>query len=102
MPVYRRSPPGLRNLASPVWGRPLDGSRYGAEPHRLVADAVARETWSGDAWESYIAEKMAAQLRVAYEDVPYYREVWQGRLDADGASPAPELAQWPVLKKTVL
>ncbi len=102
MPVYRRAPPSVRNLAGAVWGRHLYGWRYGPETDRLVAEARERETWSENDWRSFVADGIAAQLRTAFLDVPYYREVLPARQEGHGATDVPELTEWPVLRKAVL
>ncbi|HEX7001319.1 MAG TPA: AMP-binding protein [Trueperaceae bacterium] len=96
MPAYRRVPPGIRNLASSVWGRHLYSWRYGPETDRLVAEATARETWDAATWQAYVQERLAEQLSTAARSVPYYRDWWSGQAGDAGAA---ELASWPFLPK---
>ena len=99
MPVYRRAPARLRELAGTVYGRYLSSWRYGPETEELVAEAHARETWDAERWRSYVSERLARLLRDAAEHVPYYREMWLRRRAAGDASPVEELSSWPVLTK---
>lgn len=102
MPVYRRVPPRLREIAGSVYGRYLSSWRYGPETEELVAEAHAREAWDAERWRAFTAEKLAAQLRNAAENVPYYREMWQRRRAAGDGSPVEDIANWPVLRKEEL
>ncbi len=99
MPVYRRAPARLRELAGTVYGRYLSSWRYGPETEELVAEAHAREGWDAARWRAYAEERLAAQLRNAAEHVPYYREMWRRRRAAGDPSPVEDLASWPVLTK---
>src|SRR5690606_40640550 len=92
MPVYRRVPPRLREIAGSVYGRYLSSWRYGPETEELVAEAHAREAWDAERWRAFTAEKLAAQLRNAAENVPYYREMWQRRRAAGDGSPVEDIS----------
>src|SRR5690606_5950249 len=99
MPVYRRAPARLRELAGSVYGRYLSSWRYGPETEELVAAAHAREAWSAERWRAYAQERLAEHLREAAERVPYYREMWRRRRAAGDDAPVEDVRNWPVLTK---
>ncbi|HLV12971.1 MAG TPA: AMP-binding protein [Trueperaceae bacterium] len=99
MPVYRRVPAPLKELAGTLYGRYLSAWRYGPETEQLAAEARARESWDAAAWRAYSEERLSSLLRDAAEHVPYYREAWRRRRAAGDTSPVEDLASWPVLTK---
>lgn len=92
--LYHRLPYAGRCLAASLRGLQLRWWRYAAETPRLTAEALARESWSAEAWARYRDDALAVLLRRAVTRVPYYRELWQGRHGDPG-----DLASWPVLRK---
>ena len=69
MPVYRRVPAPLKELAGTLYGRYLSAWRYGPETEQLAAEARARESWDAAAWRAYSEERLSSLLRDAAEHV---------------------------------
>jgi len=97
--IYAKLPPALRTLPATLRGYYLRSWRYGPETPRMVAEALERERWSPEQWQSWQGEQLARQLHRAATRVPYYRRLWrERRLHGDKAT-WEDLANWPVLTK---
>lgn len=93
--LYHRLPYPGRCLAAGLRGLYLRWWRYGADTPRLVEQALERDRWDGDTWQSYRDQALAALLERAVHQVPYYRRLWRGRPRAEWR----DLSNWPVLSK---
>jgi phenylacetate-CoA ligase len=93
--VYHRLPYAGRCLAAGARGLYLRAWRYGRDTPGLVADALARESWTADDWRLWRSDALRLLLRRAVARVPYYRDLWKGRPESDWES----LESWPVLRK---
>ncbi|MEX2541118.1 MAG: hypothetical protein WD314_04890 [Trueperaceae bacterium] len=93
------SMPVLRSAMASGYGYLLRGWRYGPRTEAWVEEALDRETWSSERWESFQDERLAEMLHRAARKVPYYREWWQARRRAGDRSSCEELKNWPVLRK---
>jgi phenylacetate-CoA ligase len=102
MPLYRRSPAAVKNLFGTVYGHYLNYWRYGPRSEALVHEALERESWSAERWESWQGERLAALLHGAASNVPYYREHWRARRARGDTSPVDRLENWPLLDKSTL
>ena len=96
---YHRLPVPLRSVAASLRGCQLRHWRYGHETGRLVAEALARESWSLDRWTAWQQQTLGRLLHRAATQVPYYREHWSARRRAGDAAPWTELSKWPVIDK---
>jgi phenylacetate-CoA ligase len=76
--------------------------RYGPETESLVAEALDREQWSADRWQTFQAERLARILTRAARNVPYYREQWAARRRRGDRSAVDVLENWPILEKESL
>src|SRR5690606_16212367 len=85
-----------------VYGAYLNYWRYGSAHERLVGEALAREQWSAEHWQTWSAEQLRQMLKHAADNVPYYRDQWQQRRRRGDDSSVDELANWPVLSKDSL
>lgn len=102
MPLYRKSPTAVQNMFGALYGSYLNYWRYGPRSETLVREALERESFSAERWDAWQGERLAAVLRAAAADVPYYREHWRTRrLEGDG-SPVDRLESWPVLDKAAV
>ncbi len=97
---YLRFPAFLRTGLATAHGYRLRWRRYSQDTDRWVAEALERESWDTAQWEAWRRPKLAALLRRAATQVPYYRQLWsqreQIRFDYE------HLASWPVLTKSIL
>lgn len=89
----------------PAWGRTLAASargwelsrwRYGPDSEHLAAEALERDRWPNGRWEQWRQERLAFILRRAVNEVPYYKELWNGRTGWE------KLENWPILEKEPL
>lgn len=97
--LYHRLPYPLRVVAASGRGWILRGRRYGPETERLVAEALERESWGAERWESWQRERLGRVLHRAATQVPYYRDLWANRRRRGDRRPWDELANWPLLEK---
>ncbi len=93
--IYHRAPYVVKRLAASMQGRRLRAWRFGSRTDTLVAQALERDTWTGERWRAWQAEQVARVLDHAARQVPFYEAAWRGREpDAWRA-----LERWPVLTK---
>lgn len=97
--IYHALPPPLRSVAASLRGYSLRSWRYGPETQRLVAEALERETWSRERWQSWQQEQLAFLLHRAVTRVPYYRAYWEERRRKGDRSSPECLENWPILEK---
>jgi len=97
--LYRQLPPFLRHVAASVRGYKLKQQRYGPETEKLVVQALERDYWSVEQWETYHEEQLAKLLHRAATKVPYYREYWEKRRSSGDQASWEYLENWPILYK---
>ncbi len=100
--IYQHLPPYSRPLAASLWGAYLHFWRYGPETERLVAEALERESWSRDEWQSWQEQRLAFLLDRAARRVPSYRQIWQARRQRGDRRPWERLENWPLLERETL
>ena len=94
--AYYLLPPFLQSAVASLHGFRLQRMRYDAGTGALVKEAHEREFWSEAQWTAWRDAKLNAVLRRAREQVPYYRDYWNGRSGWE------DLSNWPLLEKTEL
>lgn len=100
--AYPYLPPPARTLAASLRGAYLRSWRYGPETERLIEEALARDSWSAEQWQSYQEERLAYLLHRAATRVPFYREQWAARRRQDDRASYDRLENWPLLNKESL
>ncbi len=100
--AYHRLPPAGRSALASARGVYLSRWRYGPDAERLVAEALARETWSADRWREWSEERLGRLLERAATRVPAYREHWAARRRNGDRAAWDRLEHWPVLTKDAL
>jgi phenylacetate-CoA ligase len=95
--LYHRLPAPLKSLAASARGVHLRSWRYGADTEQLVSEALDRERWTPERWQTWQQEQLTALLACAASQVPFYREYWAGRGTA-----WERLDNWPILEKESL
>ena len=100
--VYQRLPSPARAAAAAARGWHLRLWRYGPETERLVAEALARESWSAEQWTRWREERLAFVLQRAATRVPYYRDQWAARRARGDRASWELLENWPLLDKEPL
>ena len=92
--LYHRLPYFAKVAAASLHGLKLERLRYGDDTQRLLADAEVHEIWDAQAWREYHRDQLKPLLRHAAANVPFYRQLWEGRQGS------PEhLKDWPILEK---
>jgi phenylacetate-coenzyme A ligase PaaK-like adenylate-forming protein len=97
--AYHRMPFWMRCLAATARGIYLQRWRYGDHTDRLVEEALERETWSAERWNSWQQEQLAYVLHRAATRVPYYRDLWSRRRATGYTGSWEILENWPLLQK---
>ncbi|MBI4419641.1 MAG: phenylacetate--CoA ligase family protein [Gemmatimonadetes bacterium] len=100
--AYHALPSLARSAAATLRGLYLRSWRYGPESERLVEEALDRERWSAERWQTWREERLAYVLHRAATRVPYYREQWQARRRRGDQASWEVLDHWPVLEKEPL
>ncbi len=100
--IYHTLPYRLRVIVASVRGVQLGFTRYGPQTNRLMQEALARETWSVEQWQSWQSIQLAEMLNHAAVHVPYYRQHWQTRRRHGNRAAWDVLENWPVLSKDAL
>lgn len=99
---YHRLPAPARSAAATLRGLYLRSWRYGGDFEQLVAEGLARDRWTGEAWRRWQEQRLGALLERAATRVPYYREAWRARRRAGDHASWELLENWPVLEKQTL
>ncbi len=99
MRIYQNAPGPMRDAISTLGGYYLRGWRYGPETERLVMEALERDSWGPDRWNTWREDQLCRMLHHAATEVPYYRDLWSQRRRAGDRSSWECLAHWPVLTK---
>jgi phenylacetate-CoA ligase len=98
--IYPRLPVFLQNAACWYYGRKESRSRFGPLFERHLRDLMESEKWSATEIEAYQNEKVRWLVRYAYENVPFYRNRWQGLgIAPDDIRSREDLVKLPVLTK---
>lgn len=100
--TYNILPYSLRVVAASLHGFRLQTLRYSIGTDRVVAEALARESWTSDQWNFWQQESLAKMLWHASRNVPYYRQQWETRRRNGDQASVESLANWPVLSKDIL
>lgn len=100
--IYHSLPYPLKVIVASLHGYSLYHWRYGSDTEKLVAEALERDAWSGEQWQTLQEKRLALILHLAATKVPYYRDQWQKRRAAGDVASWEVLSNWPVLKKSVL
>ena len=96
--LFHKAPYPARVLAASARGAQLRRWRYSRGSEALVEEALARDRWPLERWETWQSQRVAEVLRRAATSVPYYRDHWATR---DDGNPE-QLRDWPLLGKEVL
>lgn len=99
---YQRLPGPVRSGVASLRGLQLRSFRYGRETEQLVEQALERDYWSTEQWESWREERLNFILRRAATKVPYYRDRWAERRRKGDNSSWDYLENWPILDKESL
>jgi phenylacetate-CoA ligase len=97
--VYHRLPGSAQWAAAAAMGLYLRRWRYGSETDRLVAEALERDRWSAERWQTYQQERLGFVLHRAATRVPFYRDLWAKRRKDGDRSSWEQLEHWPILEK---
>jgi len=98
--TYRKSPLVLQNALVSVYGLLQRWEGWSPEFVRLVEELENTERWSAGELEALQAQRLQTLIRHAYENVPYYRRVFDERrmVPSDIRVPA-DLYKVPILTK---
>lgn len=100
--LYHALPTPTRSVVASLRGYYLQSWRYDRNTAKYTEQALEREQWSLDRWETWQSERLGFVLHRAATRVPYYREYWaQRRRAGDGAS-WEYLENWPIVDKNIL
>jgi phenylacetate-coenzyme A ligase PaaK-like adenylate-forming protein len=94
--LYHRSPPALRTVMATARGLYLRWWRCNAKTDQLITEALERETWEPDQWQTWRDQRLLKILNIAATRVPYYKAYWDQRVDSSAWE---KLENWPILKK---
>ena len=97
--TYNILPYPLRVIAASLHGFRLQTLRYSTDTDRLVAEALARESWTSEQWNVWQQERLAQMLWHASRNIPYYRQQWETRRKKGDRASVDLLENWPVLSK---
>ena len=95
---YSKLPPSMQSSVAGIRGMLLNWRRYSSVTPRLVVEAKERECWNDKAWSDYQYSHLAEILEIARNHVPFYRDVWRSRGEANSS----RLSEWPLLDKESL
>ncbi len=99
--LYHRLPARSRSLVASARGYHLRWWRYDKRTEELVEQALERDHWTRDQWREWQSERISYLLERSAKHVPYYRNMWDNRVQGNGDEWI-DLENWPILEKKVL
>ena len=100
--LYQSLPYPLKSLVASLHGFRLRAQRFGGRFERRINEALSREHWSWDEWQSWQQTRLDEMLELAVKQVPYYRKYWEKRRQRGDRASWAYLENWPILKKDPL
>ncbi len=100
--LYHKLPTRSRSLVASARGYYLGWWRYDRRTEELVEQALERDHWTQEDWQTWRDERLSQILRRAATEVPYYRKMWDERRRNDDRSSWEVLENWPILEKKIL
>lgn len=101
--LYENSPIVLQNLACSLAGWNIRRTRYGKTFQRALAFLEESERWSRSDLDAYQDEQLRSIIQHAYDEVPYYREVFDKRkLVPEDIRTVADLPKLPLLQKQTI
>lgn len=97
--LYSLLPAFGKTIAASLRGYHLRSWRYGEETDRLVQEALARESWTPEAWTRWQANQLDSILDRAATKVLFYRDYWAKQRRMGNRARWSRLENWPVLEK---
>ena len=101
---YAASPVWLQTLAVSAYGWRARRLRSGPEFERFCRGYTEREHWSADQMHAFVNQQLRAQVRRAYEEIPYYRHAFRAAGVTDDfieRVSTDDLATLPLLESSV-
>lgn len=95
--LYHKLPSPLRSAVASSRGFYLRWWRYDKDSESLVEEALERDYWSAEQWDSWRSDALANVLERAATRTPYYSNIWRG----DDSS-WKLLDNWPIVEKAAL
>jgi phenylacetate-CoA ligase len=101
--AYSKSPMIVQNVMVSGYGLMQSWERRGAVFHKILGELQKTESWSAGELEALQSERLAVLIRHVYENVPYYRRVFDDRRLAPSDIRTPgDLYKLPVLTKEMV
>lgn len=101
--IYWASPYTVKKIFAWCNAWREDKSRHSTVFDCLIREIEQRDGWSREQFIAYQNEKLAEVLRTAFQNVPYYRDVFQARqIEPGEIRSVDQLAQIPLLHKDTL
>jgi phenylacetate-CoA ligase len=98
--IYPRLPVFLQNAACWYYGKKEARTRFGTIFDQRLRELMDSDRWSASEIEAFQNENLRRLIRHAYENVPYYRELWKSLKVSPGDIRCREdLPKLPVLTK---
>jgi phenylacetate-CoA ligase len=98
--IYPYLPVALQNVFTSAYGFLLNRWRYGGNSKDYVAELMSSQFFSTDELIRLQEEKLSGLINIAYHNVPYYRDLFDGlKLKPSDIKEIDDLAKLPVLTK---
>src|SRR6516162_1329432 len=98
--AYQRSSVSIQNLLVSAYGFLRVLERWSPTWRRIQSELEQTESWSASELQALQEERLRKIIRHAYENVPYYRRVFdERRLKPSDINTALDLYKLPVLTK---
>jgi len=100
--IYHHLPNLLKTIAASFKGYQLQRIRYSDYTDTLVEEAIEREKWDSNRWQTYQQVSIDRILEYAAKEVPFYRSLWDKRKQNGDKASIHYLENWPILHKEEL
>jgi len=84
------------------YGYYLKYLRHSGKFKQYTEEALQRDSWTKEKWDSWQESKLAYLLDIAYKNVPYYKNYWSNQRRIGNNSSHELIENWPVISREVI
>ena len=100
--IYNISPYPIKSFIASNYGYYLKYLRYSGKFEKYKEEALQRDSWTKEKWDSWQESRLAYMLKTAYHYVPFYKDYWSKQRRIGNNSSHELIENWPVINKKII